>query len=70
MDVSKVDLAHSPCCNLPMVQLPRGLNAADHFRCSECHALWCMNAGKFIACQQPELHTRLSVQVERRENAR
>ncbi len=70
MTVWKVDMAHSPCCNLPLLQLPRGLNATEHFRCSECHGLWCMATTKLEPCNQPEMHTYLSVQMERRENGR
>lgn len=66
----RVDLEHSPCCNLPLVVLPRGLNATDHFRCSECRALWCTATTKLEPCNQPELHAYLSLQSGRRENGR
>lgn len=70
MSIWKVNRAHSPCCNLPLIELPRGLNATDHFRCTECGALWCIQLNKLEACQQPELHGYLSLQMERRENGR
>lgn len=50
----------SPCCKLPMYQLPQGENALQHVRCSECWKLWALRDGELIPCVSPDEHLRLS----------
>lgn len=52
--------AKSPCCSLMLIKLPRGQNAADHYRCSECSKLFVWSGSEWVACELPEIHRALS----------
>jgi hypothetical protein len=55
-----MDVRFSPCCKLPMMRLPKGQNSMEHWRCTECRAMWIWNGVCFVACQVPEKHYQLS----------
>jgi len=60
MQPAPMDVGFSPCCKLPMMKLPKGQNEADHWRCTECLAMWIWNGACFVACQSPEKHYKFS----------
>lgn len=62
-------LAKSLCCKLPLIKLPRGRNAADHFRCSECSRLFVWSGTEWVVCELPDKHRALASEPERRADA-
>lgn len=50
----------SPCCKLPLYELPLGENALPHYRCAECWKVWALRDAQLIPCASPEEHLRLA----------
>jgi len=50
------NLAVSPCCTLPLVLVAAGMCHANHYRCSECNAVFVWSGSEWVACQTPEEH--------------
>jgi hypothetical protein len=59
-------LEHSPCCRLFLIQIPRGANEIDHYRCAECGTLYVWNSKEWVPCELPDKHRMLSRETVRR----
>lgn len=62
MTTERLDVRKSPCCNLPLIKMPRGGNVNQHWRCSECQAIFVVIRGAWLPCPSPEAHRALAAQ--------
>lgn len=50
----------SPCCFLPLLNLPLGALQVPHWRCSECQRLWIWAGHRFLECESQTEHRKIS----------